>query len=123
MDLSGTNSILPALGLITAVTTTWYSVQKVIREYRKNRKKEADRILDEAKELDRAVRDRLEAKIDLLEAEIHNLEESVQKDFVNLKDNHAIELKNIGEKLEILRSEIREQSHGILALLTKLVDK
>jgi ABC-type transporter Mla subunit MlaD len=121
MDLSGTNSILPSLGLITGLATTWYSVQKVVREYRKNRKKEADRILDEAKELDRAVKDRLEAKIDLLEAELHSLQDSVAKDLNHIKETQASELRNLSDKIELLREEIRDQSSGILSLLTQLV--
>jgi phosphomevalonate kinase len=123
MDLSGTNSILPSLGLITGLATTWYSVQKVVREYRKNRKKEADRILDEAKELDRAVKDRLEAKIDLLEAELHSLQDSVAKDLNHIKETQASELRNLSDKIELLREEIRDQSSGILSLLTQLVKK
>lgn len=123
MDLSNYESLLAPLGVITTFLTTWYTGQKVLREYRKFKKSASDKILEEAKQFSNSVKDKLENRINILETELHNFQSSVVKDFINMKDNHMIELKNLGDKIEALREDLKSQTVGILALLTKLVDK
>jgi hypothetical protein len=41
----------------------------------------------------------------------------------NIKDTHALELKNLGDKIEALRNDLQNQHAGVLQLLTRLVDR
>lgn len=122
MDLSGYNSVLPSLAFITAVSTAWYSVQKIIREYRKIQKSKSEKILEEAQEYDKLIKEKLESKINILELEIHNLRDNVSKDLSSIKDSHALELKNLSDRIEMLRDDLRNQHSQLLSVLTKLVN-
>lgn len=123
MDFTSYNSIITPTGIITGIATAWYSVQKVVREIHKSRKNASDKILEEAKDFDKQLKDKLEARIDLLDNQINVLKENVAKDLANAKDSHSIELRALSDKIEALRDELKTQSVGILNLLTKLVDK
>jgi len=57
-----------------------------------------------------------------LESQLTNLEHSVAKDLINIKDNHAIELKNLSERIELLRTDLNLQHSQIINLLTKLIN-
>jgi hypothetical protein len=48
---------------------------------------------------------------------------SLSKDLDHVKESHNAELKNLGEKIEEVRSELRFQHTQILQLLTKMVDE
>lgn len=123
MDNTSFNAILSTVGIITAVATAWYSIQKIFREYNKNRRLEADKILEEAKEFDKELRIRLEAKIDLLEVRVNNLETSVGKDLTHIKENQANEIRNLASRIDALREELREGNSSLITLLTQIVTK
>ena len=123
MDLSIYNPAFPTLGLITAILTAWYTGQKVVREYRKFRKASTDKILDEAKEYSHSVKDKLEAKITLLEVELNNLKSSVASDILHIKEVQANEIRGLSDKIENLREELRNGHSSLIALLTQLVNK
>lgn len=123
MDSNIYTSVLPLIGVVTAIGGAVYTILKILREIRKSKKAEADRIIDECKELDLVLKAKLEAKLSLLETQLHNLELNVAKDFSSMKESHTLELRNLGDKIESLRDEFRTQSVGILNLLTKLVQK
>jgi hypothetical protein len=117
------SSILPAAGAVSIVSGAWYSVLKILRELRKTKKAEADRIIEECKELDLIAKNKLEAKINLLEAQLHNIEINVAKDLSNLKESHAVALSNLSEKIESIRDQLNEQHSQLLSFLTRLLDK
>jgi hypothetical protein len=123
MDLTAYNAILPVTGAISVFCGAWYSVLKILRELHKAKKIETDKIIEECKELDLILKSKLESKINLLEAQLHNLEFNVSKDLSNIKDTHALELKNLGDKIEALRNDLQNQHAGVLQLLTRLVDR
>jgi len=123
MDLSGYNWIGPTLGGITAVATAWYSVQEVLKEYRRRRNSVSNEVLEKAKEYDAEIKRELKARIDLLEVDVHNLKESIQKDISNIKDNHALELKNLSEKIGAIRDQLNDQHSQLMSILVKMIDK
>jgi hypothetical protein len=124
MDLSifsSDNMILASAGTITTLAGAAYAVLKVLRELKKVKKAETDRLIEECKELDSILRGKLEVRINILETQLHGLEASVNKDISNLKENHTLELKNLSDRIENLRDDLRGQHSQILNLLTKLV--
>jgi hypothetical protein len=122
MDLANAGSITSIIEIASGIGGLWYLGLKIVREGRKAKKIEANRIIEECKALDLVMKSNLEAKIDMLESQIHTLEISVAKDLTNLKDNHAIELKNLSERVELLRSDLTTQHSQIITLLMKMVN-
>lgn len=124
MDMGGYGSIISATtGVIAAIGGAILYILRVIREIRKSKSAEADRLLDEAKSHGLSIKTKLEAKIDLLENQLNNLEENVAKDIGHLKETQSSEIKNLANKIEDLREELLQGHGSLVALLTKLVDK
>jgi hypothetical protein len=122
MDLSNTSAITSLVEMTSGIGGLWYLGLKIVREVRKAKKAEANRIIEECKELDLVVKSKLEAKINMLESQMQNLKSSVEKDLTSLKDNHAIELKNLSERVEQLRSDLATHNSQIIALLMKMAN-
>lgn len=116
-------TLLPIAGTVTTLGTAWLTIRKISKDASKAKREQAAEILHAAKEEDALLRSRLEAKIQALAVEVSNLEISVNKDMDHLKETYTSEIKNLGEKIESLRDELRNQHTGILSLLSKLVDK
>jgi len=115
------NDILTLAGGISVISGAVYAVMKILREIRKAKKESAEKILEEAKEYDNELKAKLENRIDILELDLHNLKSSVVKDIKNLKENHAIELANLADKIQVLRNDLQSQHASVLDLLTQLV--
>jgi putative protein kinase ArgK-like GTPase of G3E family len=122
MILPENNTIITIAEGLSGIVGFLAAIAKVIKETKKAKKEEANRIIEECKELDLVVKDKLEAKISVLENKIHALESDVAKDFDNLKETHAIELKNLSERIELLRLDLNTQHSQIIGLLTKLIN-
>jgi hypothetical protein len=121
MILPSNDSILTIVEVLSAIGGFTYSILKIIKESKKTKKIQADRIIEECKELDLVVKNNLESRIDLLEHQLHNLEANVAKDLTNLKENHTIELKNLSERIELLRADLTSQHSQIVSLLMKMI--
>lgn len=112
-----------ALGIAIGVATLVVTLQKVFKNFRKEREEYAAKIIQMAKEDDQAIKARLEAKIEALSQKLDSLELSVNKDMDHLKETYTSEIKNLGEKIENLRDELRQQHSGLIELLSKIVGK
>lgn len=123
MNLQNLSDLAPTIEVVTGLLGTWYGILKIFREIKKAKKTHAEDILARAEEKTKEIEGKLISKINLLEIDVENLKASVKTDISNLKDNHAIELKNLSERIDNLREELRQQHTGILTLLTKLVEK
>ena len=123
MEIGGLSSLLTLIGVLTAIGGVILSFFRIVKEIRKSKKAVTDKILDEAKEYDLILKSKLDAKIDRLELELDNLKTNVQKDFENIKDSHSLELKNLGDKLESLRTQLNEQHSQLMSILVKMIDK
>lgn len=121
MDFTNSSAIMSLVELASGIGGLWYLGLKIVREVRKAKKHEADRIIQECKELDLVVKNKLEAKIDMLESQINNLEFNMSKDLSNMKENYTLELSNLSERIQVLRSDLQSQHIQILELLTQLV--
>ena len=111
------------VGMAIAIGTLILTLQKVFRNFRKERDEYAAKILQTAKEDDNLLKAKLEAKLEALDTKLKNLEISVNKDMTHLKDTYTSEIKNLGEKIETLRDELRQQHSGLIELLSKIVGK
>jgi len=121
MDLNF--SILQLSEIIGSVGGAVLIIQKVLKNIQRSKESYANQILKDAKEEMSLVKSKLESRIEATRAELKSLEFNVSRDMMHMKEQYSSEIRNLGEKLELLRIEIREQHTGILALLTRLVDK
>lgn len=115
-------SIMTVAGSIVTIGTAISIIQKIFRNVKKAREEYNAQILQAAKEEISLARLKLEARIKDVEADLDTLKVSLSKDLDHVKETHNAELKNLGEKIEEVRSELRFQHTQILQLLTKMVD-
>jgi phage host-nuclease inhibitor protein Gam len=114
-------NLMPLAVAITTVGTAWLTIKKIARDAEKTKKEQAAEIIQEAKEADASMRLKMEAKYHDLELKVKNLETSVEKDISHLKETYNNEIKNLGQKIEELRSELRNQHGQLVQLLTEMV--
>ena len=114
-------NLMPFAVGITTIGGAWLTIKKIARDAKKSEKERAAEILQEAKEADTATRLKMEAKYHDLEMKVKNLESSVEKDIGHLKETYNNEIKNLGQKIEELRSELRNQHGQLVQLLTEMV--
>lgn len=134
MDVGITFSSLIILsGAITTIGGAWLTVRKLSKDFRKERDLEAAKILQDAKEavgkLKAAFESKREvtiqeinSKFNALEVRLENLEDSVAKDFAHVRETYNGEIRNLGDKIEDLRSELRSQHGQLVTLLGKMID-
>ena len=123
MFLSSISDIETVASTLVAAGAIYSGIKRFLGASRRKKMAYRESILDEAKNQAGAMKAELEAKIKAAMDEIENVKISVENDLSSLKNSHTIELKNLGDKVQLLREELQDQSRGILALLTKLVDK
>ena len=111
------------LGIAIGIATLVVTLQKVFKNFRKEREEYAAKVMQAAKEEDAILKAKLEARIERIDAQLKNLELNVSRDMLHLKETYTNEIKNLGEKIEALRSDLSSQHGSLLALLTKLVEK
>lgn len=111
-----------ALGIAMGVATLVVTLQKVFKNFRKERDEYAAKILQTAKEEDSLLKAKLEARIEKIDLSLKNLEFNVNKDITHLKETYSAEIKVLGEKIETLRDELRNQHSQMVTLLSKLID-
>lgn len=128
------STILALAGAISAIGGAWLTIRKLNADYKKQRDLEAAKILQSAKEeIAKAktsivnernlVHQEVEARIDILEQDLNSHKESVSKDLSHMRETYNGEIRNLGNKIEDLRSELRNQHGQLVGLLTKMIDK
>lgn len=125
-------TLVPLAVAITTLGGAWLTIKKIARDAAKTKKEQAAEVLHAAKEADAEIRLKLDAKIDnkiqaldnkihALDAKVKNLEANVEKDLEHLRETYNGEIRNLGQKIEELRSELRSQHGQLVALLTKMI--
>jgi|SRR5581483_2205084 len=122
MDLSQYQNLVPEAGVVITLGTAWLTVRKIARDFERSKKEQAAEILQSAKEADAAMKLKLEGKIHDLESQVKNFKENVEKDLNHLRETYNGELKFLGQKIEELRSEVRNQHSQLVQLLTKMIE-
>lgn len=123
MAITDYQGLLSIAGAITIIGTSYLTLRKIARDAAKAKKEQAAEILQAAKEEDAALKLKLTSKINELESQLEVLEKNIEKDMKYMKESYGAEIKNLGEKIENLRTDLSAQHGSLLALLTKLVDK
>lgn len=121
MDAISMSTVMYAAGLVSAVGGAIVTIQRINKNFKREKDLEAARIIHTAKEEDSLLRAKMEQKIDALKWDLKNLEASVNKDLEHIKESHSNEIKALGEKIDNLRDDLRGQHGNLLTLITKLV--
>lgn len=115
-------TLLPLAATVTTLGGAYLTIRKIAKDRDKSKKEQEKEFLSKAKEEDSLLKAKLEARIESIKAQLSNLEFNVNKDVTHLKETYGSELKNLGEKIENLRTELSNQHSSLLTLLTKLID-
>ena len=115
-------AILAVAGAITVIGGSWLTVRKIQQGADASKKALSEEILKAARE-ELAVKEKdLQARLNQLDTRIETLETSVDKDLQHLRETYNGEIRNLGQKIEDLRSELRNQHTQMVSLLTKMID-
>lgn len=115
-------AILAVAGAITVIGGAWLTVRKVTKDSEQQKKEQAEAILKTAREELASKEAALQARLNALDTRIETLESSVDKDLQHLRETYNGEIRNLGQKIEDLRSELRNQHTQMVSLLTKMID-
>ena len=126
-------AMLPMAGVIITLGTAYLTIRKIARDAKREKREQAAEILQTAKEeiaksraaitSERAlVQKDFEARISNLEQEFQAHKESVDKDFAHVRETYNSEIRNLGNKIEELREELRSQNNQMIGLLSKLIE-
>jgi predicted nuclease with TOPRIM domain len=110
--------IVIALG---GIVSTIFTAQRIMKGLKEERDKENEKILDRAlSELEKE-KTLLEIKIQACENENERLKEMMEKEIEFVRSTYNTEIKNLGEKIESLKEEVKSQNTQIIGLLSKLI--
>lgn len=135
--MDGTIEISSVLAIAAAITTVggaWLTIRKISKDTRKEREIEVAKILQLAKEADARMKTDWEAsrklhlaeienKIEANKRDLANLRDTVEKDMDHMRQTYNGEIRNLGEKIEGLRIELRDQHGQLVNLLTEMISK
>jgi sensor domain CHASE-containing protein len=117
------STIITLLGILSTLGGIIVAAQSIGKSLKKARDEQAAFILQEAKEAISLVRAELETSIKQNAWELENLKNDIDKDLGHLKESYRAEIKNLGDKIEELRTQVTQQHGSIVNLLSKLIDK
>ena len=122
-DLINMSTILSIAAIVTAVGGAWLTVRKIAKDLERQKKLHTTEILQAAREADSSLRTKLEGRIHELEIDMKSIKENHQKDIAHMKETYNGELRFLGQKIEELRSEVRNQHGQLVQLLSKMIEK
>lgn len=114
--------ILTVAGAISVVGGAWLTFRKIQKDAKEREDSAQAKVLAEATRL-MDIRDTtFMAEIKAVNERIDNHQDSVEKDFAHIRETYNGEIRNLGQKIEDLRSELRNQHGSLVHLLTKLIE-
>lgn len=123
METISVGTLAAVAGAITAIGGAYLTVRKVQKDHKSERELEAAKVLQDAKEALVLVETKLASEIDSLKLALENLQDNVDKDISHMRETYNGEIRFLGQKIEELRSEVRNQHGQLVGLLTKMIDK
>lgn len=128
MDLTW-EAILVVAGAVTAIGGSWLTVRKIQKDAETSREKHESVILAKSQaQVDKAMHERkliqkeFEGRLSEIEQDMVAHKAAVEKDFAHVRETYNGEIRNLGQKIEDLRSELRNQHTQMVTLLTKMID-
>jgi glycerol-3-phosphate dehydrogenase len=115
-------AIVTVAGAISVVGGAWLTVRKIAKNAEEEKKRHAAEILQIAKEEIAEKEKAIEAKLAALSTQIETLESSVDKDLQHMRETYNSEIRNLGQKIEDLRGELRSQHTQMVQLLTTMIE-
>lgn len=122
-------AILVVSGAVTAIGGSWLTVRKIHKDADETRKAHEGAILEKAQaQVDKAMGERkliqkeFEGRLSEIEQDMVAHKAAVEKDFAHVRETYNGEIRNLGQKIEDLRSELRNQHTQMVTLLTKMID-
>lgn len=112
-----------AAGAITAISGLYAAARHLRYNIQAKKDKERQAILAIAEEQINKIAFEFEEKIKNIKNDLENHKVNVSKDFGFLKETYSSEVKNLGEKIEIIRDQLSQQHGQLVALLTRMIDK
>lgn len=122
MDILDSNVLMAIAGSVGAIGGAILTVQKIFKNINRGKAERDAKVLLEAKEAASTMRRELQVEIDELKLEFTNLKENVDKDLLHLRETYNGEIRNLGDKIEDLRTELRNQHGQLVQLLSKMID-
>lgn len=117
-DSAMIGQMIIALGSIASVFLT---AQKLVKHLKSEKEKEIEQVLEKAMAELQKEKTLLDMKIQACFDENERLRESLEKEIEFTRTSYEIEVRNLGEKIESLKEEVRSQNTQILNLLSKLI--
>jgi CII-binding regulator of phage lambda lysogenization HflD len=129
-----TGTIVAICGGFAGLVSCIYYLQAVAKNFKHDKEAFKAEILQSAKEsiaaLDTKVKsDRALAytevmsKIESVEQELEAHQRDVSKDLSHIRETYNGEIRNLGEKIEGLRRELRDQHGQLVGLLSEMIKK
>lgn len=115
-------AILAVAGAFSVIGGAWITIRKIQKDAEESKKKHATEILESAKEEILLKEKDLQAQLVAIKVRIDSLESNVEKDLQHLRETYNGEIRNLGMKIEELRSDLRNQHMQMVSLLTKMID-
>lgn len=115
-------AILAVAGAFTAIGGAWITIRKIQKDADSQKKNHGLEILTAAKNEISLLDKEIQARLNALDSRMDTLESSVDKDLQHLRETYNGEIRNLGQKIEDLRSELRNQHTQMVSLLTKMID-
>lgn len=113
------------LSVATAVATiggAYVTVLKIQKSRKEAKEAERQAILDEVNQILALKEQEFKAQVEEVSSRVDGLEASVKKDLDHIRETYNGEIRNLGEKIENLRTELRNQHGSLVQLLSKLID-
>lgn len=107
---------------ITVIGGAWITVRKITKSSEEEKQRHAAAILQIAKEEISEKEKSIESKLVALSTRIDTLETSVDKDLQHMRETYNSEIRNLGQKIEDLRGELRSQHTQMVQLLTTMIE-
>ncbi|NJO48146.1 MAG: hypothetical protein HC840_00360 [Leptolyngbyaceae cyanobacterium RM2_2_4] len=114
-------AILAVAGACTVIGGAWLTIRKIQKDAAASKREHAEEILKTAKEEIALKEAAYKARLNAIDIRIETLESSVDKDLQHLRETYNGEIRNLGTKIEELRSELRNQHTQMVGLLTKMI--
>lgn len=115
--------LLSASVAVTTIGGAWLTIRKIQKDSKEKDALAKAEILQAAKEELAMKEIALDSKIKEVEQRVENLEKNVEKDLAHIRETYNGEIRNLGQKIEDLRSELRNQHGQLVDLLTKMIGK
>lgn len=115
-------SVLAALGTIATVTLAFSKLKKNFKEeIGEEIDAKIELAIQRAHSIAKSDLDLFKAKIEVLDKSIENMDQKFQREVEHIKETYNSEIRNLGGKIEELRSEVRHHHNQLIGLLSEMV--